>query len=145
MAFLIRLKCQWQTPDAALTVPQTLTNCHSACAKNSQNTASINTGKYRKNKLGWVIFSPLRQMNYLSCSQIANTRCSNNVPSYIDRLFQKVSVGWGLFGGKKTSKSRTTGISCLTTQMKPFSHYHSCLRNFSSIVNAWEWLFIEGL
>lgn len=86
-------------------MPQTLTNCHSACAKNSQNTASINTGKYRKNKLGWVIFSPLRQMNYLSCSQIANTWCSNNVPSYIDRLFQKASVGWGLFGGKNPQKA----------------------------------------
>lgn len=82
-----------------------LTNCHSDCAKNSQNTASINTGKYRKNKLGWVIFSLLRQIYHLSWSQIANTPCRNNVPhTLID--FLKVSVGWGIFGGKKATKKQ---------------------------------------
>ena len=132
----------------------TLTNCHSAFAKNSQNTASINTVKHKKKtKLERVIFPLLTHTDHLSCSQrchLARIQMSSTAtvfPRTLKHIFE-TQFGAGAIGRKKTLTSKATRIPWLTTGIKAFSmwaflfeEFFFCLE-YLGAVNIWKGLFV---
>lgn len=80
----------------------TLTNCHSACAENSQNTASTNMGKYRENKLGWVMALCSDKLTIFHVQRLQTPHAAMFPDTLIDLL--KSVWGCGYLGKKKTTK-----------------------------------------